>query len=944
VLTIKHRLAFTFTLLLSVLAFTGCGGGGGDGGSASGNANLSSLSLSSVTLDQVFSPSLTTYSASVANTVSSTSVTPTQEDDNASSLGVNGALVTSGTASSAIALAVGMNTINVVVTAEDGVTQKTYTITITRASAFSSRSREPVIFLADKETDRITELYAAFDDGTNTPVKLSETLTSSGIVMDFAVSPNKAFVAYLANQDTYGIYELYVVPVNAANNNYKTGNAYKVSGTLSSLADVKSFAWAPDSSRLIFLADVDVNDVDELYMVNSDGNNLRKINGSVSGVVEIGEFAWSSDSRYVAYKVYNQNNPAEVIGINSHDSQANAAGDPGFSVRLNPSLAAGRSLKSFAWAGNSNRVAYRADQNTTGQDELYISTASVSQTSTKMNHALGAGNSVTEFAWAPDDSYLVYVAETAGGNGLFSSDFTGTLGTSLSSATQIVSFQWATDSQRIAYIAANPDQVLFASTPDGTSIDSMLSGVLTTGGNVKRFQWSPDASTVAYLADQDSDEVFELYISKRDGSLTGAKVSDPLVSEGDVQAFAWSPDSNLLAYRADATSTGIDALYTSHVGGDWTGSLISATSLPTGNDIGVFSFAWASDSGALTYHASETTSGVVELYSSLADGGVSGTLLSGTLVDRGDVYVKYGYDTALQPLVTNHTKLTNLFKDGSFAVPGTTAEMCGTAYDPIGDALFIVQCVHVGPSKILKYSFDKMTVATVFEYESQWDYGLRLINNELWLVRTYDEGFDRFTGLQDKTLTLANAYFDGANLDALNEIYDLALSEGDLYIVAGNPLTSAQHNGIQRIDGSSFNSVTELVSEATAQWPSVSVTFVYSRSIISVGTGATARLIVATGPDGDIERWDLSGNFINAVPGLGDRYLQKDSQDRIYTFADNVSVNRWAAGLDSPETFNIESVNQYSRFVLRERDSNIEIITTGFRSREPRFNSTTVPK
>jgi NAD(P)-dependent dehydrogenase (short-subunit alcohol dehydrogenase family) len=51
---------------------------------------------------------------------------------------VNGDAVTSGNASNPILLSVGRNTITAVVTAEDNVTTKTYTITITRRASHSS--------------------------------------------------------------------------------------------------------------------------------------------------------------------------------------------------------------------------------------------------------------------------------------------------------------------------------------------------------------------------------------------------------------------------------------------------------------------------------------------------------------------------------------------------------------------------------------------------------------------------------------------------------------------------------------------------------------------------------------------------------------------------------------------------------------------------------------
>ncbi len=99
----------------------------------SSNANLSNLVvLSSCTLKPSFSTNTTGYTASVSNAVTSVTVTPTTQDPTAT-VTVGGVTVKSGKASAPIALAVGANTILVVVTAQDNVTIKTYTIVITRA-------------------------------------------------------------------------------------------------------------------------------------------------------------------------------------------------------------------------------------------------------------------------------------------------------------------------------------------------------------------------------------------------------------------------------------------------------------------------------------------------------------------------------------------------------------------------------------------------------------------------------------------------------------------------------------------------------------------------------------------------------------------------------------------------------------------------------------------
>ena len=98
------------------------------------DATLSGLTLSGIDIG-TFAPSTETYSASVANAVSQTTVTPTLGDDKASHvIKLGGVADTDGT----VSLAVGRNIITVEVTAEDTATTRTYTVTVTRAAPPSS--------------------------------------------------------------------------------------------------------------------------------------------------------------------------------------------------------------------------------------------------------------------------------------------------------------------------------------------------------------------------------------------------------------------------------------------------------------------------------------------------------------------------------------------------------------------------------------------------------------------------------------------------------------------------------------------------------------------------------------------------------------------------------------------------------------------------------------
>jgi len=113
------------------------------------NASLSALALSAGSLSPSFSPSVYSYTAALGTAVSSISITPTTADSNAT-VTVNGTAVTSGSASSPIAMAYGDNRLNIVVTAADQVSTLTYSVIVTRAvpnpltASYSSSANIPV--------------------------------------------------------------------------------------------------------------------------------------------------------------------------------------------------------------------------------------------------------------------------------------------------------------------------------------------------------------------------------------------------------------------------------------------------------------------------------------------------------------------------------------------------------------------------------------------------------------------------------------------------------------------------------------------------------------------------------------------------------------------------------------------------------------------------------
>ena len=96
------------------------------------DATLSGLTLSGVTLSPAFGPDTHSYSAEVGSEVTTVTVSPTANHGGATYvIRLNGALDADGR----VSLGTGASVIAVVVTAGDGATRQTYTVTVTRAAS-----------------------------------------------------------------------------------------------------------------------------------------------------------------------------------------------------------------------------------------------------------------------------------------------------------------------------------------------------------------------------------------------------------------------------------------------------------------------------------------------------------------------------------------------------------------------------------------------------------------------------------------------------------------------------------------------------------------------------------------------------------------------------------------------------------------------------------------
>ena len=170
------------------------------------NTNLSGLTAGSSTSSGgqytnfsigTFGATTTTYTASVANDQTHVKLTPTVADTGKATVGVrkgnsgNFDAVTSGMASSAIALDVGANTLVVRVTAEDTTTTKDYTITVTRQTATRSTNANLSGLTAGSNTSS-TGTFTNFSIGTFAATDTSYTATVANDQTHVKLTPTVA--------------------------------------------------------------------------------------------------------------------------------------------------------------------------------------------------------------------------------------------------------------------------------------------------------------------------------------------------------------------------------------------------------------------------------------------------------------------------------------------------------------------------------------------------------------------------------------------------------------------------------------------------------------------------------------------------------------------------------------------------------------------------------
>lgn len=173
------------------------------------------------------------------------------------------------------------------------------------SSAFVSSDGGLVGYIADANTDGVKELFLVDTSGAapgpavranDPPVAGGEVSVSTG--GSVALSPDGARVAFVADIRVDGVMELFVGDL--------AGNSQRVSGPLADGGNVLSFAFAPDGSGIAYLADQNTEGIVELFYVDLSGalpSSPRRVNADLNDGGEVSPApVFSPDGSQLAFR------------------------------------------------------------------------------------------------------------------------------------------------------------------------------------------------------------------------------------------------------------------------------------------------------------------------------------------------------------------------------------------------------------------------------------------------------------------------------------------------------------------------------------------------------------------------------------------------------------------------------------------------------------------
>lgn len=405
-----------------------------------------------------------------------------------------------------------------------------------------------IFYLAEKSFNNFYYLYSVLPDGTGL-TQVNNNLVAGGSVQYYKVTGDGSRVIYCADQETDGILELYSVVSDGR-------DCIKLNGTLNRGVSVHSYDLSPDNSLVAYIAsEAAINIHDQLFVVSPDGTGKVIFNQAPDGYVR--SFAWSPDGSRILYTVKFYNDDRVRLYSIRPD---------GTDKILLSTLIYDDSVLSFSWANNSNCVAFTTKDHdldfyrlytvqADGKEETLVSGAynvfnySLSPDSTKICFVGNSdlfivpigGTDIVKltmyschlwlYAWSPDGARIVYQADQqtydqwelysilSDGTDLLKLNKTIIAGGDIQSYNNLSAFLFTPDGSRIIYrgdLIRDEKYELFSVAPDGTDNIQLTNSF--TGIVWAPFYITADSQRIIYLANHETGKGTQLYSIRPDGT------------------------------------------------------------------------------------------------------------------------------------------------------------------------------------------------------------------------------------------------------------------------------------------------------------------------------------------------------------------------------------------------------------------------------------------
>jgi len=255
-------------------------------------------------------------------------------------------------------------------------------------SSFELSPIAPVaVYLADQETDGVQEVFVVPLDGSQVPRKLPIPLVAGGQVVQLALAADGAHVVYLADQEEDERYELFRIALDGGGAPQRL-HALVPGGDVGTAFDgvtYPSFTPSRDRRWIVYAADHEVDERFDLFSVPADGS-AAPVRLDRPGDVE--PFLWnmSWDSAWV---VYGTSGSSGSTDLSSVPIDGSAPAHPS-----SPPMVAGGSVLFTQVSPDSQSLVYLADQEEDERFEIYCVPLDGSAGPVKLNAPLVPGGDV----------------------------------------------------------------------------------------------------------------------------------------------------------------------------------------------------------------------------------------------------------------------------------------------------------------------------------------------------------------------------------------------------------------------------------------------------------------------------------------------------------------------------------------------------------------------